>query len=391
MKQRILIFTDFYAPGYKAGGGLRTLVNMVERFSDEFEFWIVTRNHDGWGDFTPYETVKSNEWNDLGDAKVFYFSDKTLSASKLKSLWREVEPEAVYLNSFFSSLTVRILALRRIKAAPKTPLIIAPEGELSKSALAIKSKKKKALVTLAQTAKLTRNVIWKAAAEPEKLNIQRLFGEKRKVFIAPNMPPKTILSDYSHAMKPEKRAGSLKILFLSRINRIKNLSFALSLLSQIQGEIHFDVLGKNDDEIYGRECQKLISQMPANVKVTVKDAVEYEQVPKTMSEYHFFILPTLGENFGHVIIEALAAGSPVIISDQTPWRDLAEKNVGWDISLDDEEKWLEILRKCVEMNDDEFSQMAQNSRDFALNWLAAPEVESVNRQVLRFAIANGNS
>ena len=55
---------------------------------------------------------------------------------------------------------------------------------------------------------------------------------------------------------------------------------------------------------------------------------------KNLFEYHFFILPTLGENFGHVFIEALAAGCPLIISNRTPWLELEKKGIGWDIPLE---------------------------------------------------------
>ena len=47
-----------------------------------------------------------------------------------------------------------------------------------------------------------------------------------------------------------------------------------------------------------------------------------------------FFFPTLGENYGHVIYEALDSGCPVLISDQTPWRGLSEVGAGWDLPLD---------------------------------------------------------
>ncbi|QPI75397.1 glycosyltransferase [Sphingobium sp. Cam5-1] len=46
-----------------------------------------------------------------------------------------------------------------------------------------------------------------------------------------------------------------------------------------------------------------------------------------------FFLPTLGENFGHVIIEALGAGTPALISDRTPWRDFDRAGCGWIMPL----------------------------------------------------------
>ena len=42
MKPKILVFCDFYLPGFKSGGGMWTVVNLVDRFHDRFDFFIVT-------------------------------------------------------------------------------------------------------------------------------------------------------------------------------------------------------------------------------------------------------------------------------------------------------------------------------------------------------------
>lgn len=70
-KPKILTFVSYYLPGYKAGGPLRTIANMVEHLGNDFEFWIVTRDRD-LGDTVPYADVIINEWNDVHGAKVFY-------------------------------------------------------------------------------------------------------------------------------------------------------------------------------------------------------------------------------------------------------------------------------------------------------------------------------
>lgn len=57
----------------------------------------------------------------------------------------------------------------------------------------------------------------------------------------------------------------------------------------------------------------------------------------------YFFVPTKGENFGHVFIEALSAGVPILVSDKTPWRDLEAKGVGWDISLHKQENFVSVI------------------------------------------------
>ena len=67
--------------------------------------------------------------------------------------------------------------------------------------------------------------------------------------------------------------------------------------------------------------------MPENIQVSYKGSVESDKVPGILKDYHFFLMPSEGENFGHGILEALTAACPVIISDKTPWTDLRKKRL----------------------------------------------------------------
>ena len=62
-----------------------------------------------------------------------------------------------------------------------------------------------------------------------------------------------------------------------------------------------------------------------------------------MQQHHLFFLPTLGENFGHVIHEAVQAGCVLLLSDQTPWLDLSENQVGWALPLSSKQEFVEAL------------------------------------------------
>src|SRR4051812_6745925 len=103
-KPLILMICDYYLPGFESGGAMRTLVNMVDRLNDEFEFRVITRDHDGPNNLVPYDTVKLDEWNRVGNADVYYVSKGNVSSSTIRRLILETAPAAVYVNSFFSSL-----------------------------------------------------------------------------------------------------------------------------------------------------------------------------------------------------------------------------------------------------------------------------------------------
>jgi hypothetical protein len=69
----ILTFTGCYLPGYKGGGPIRTIANMVAVLKDEFDFRIVTSDHD-LGDRTAYPGIQVNTWEKVAGAQVLYLS-----------------------------------------------------------------------------------------------------------------------------------------------------------------------------------------------------------------------------------------------------------------------------------------------------------------------------
>ena len=150
--------------------------------------------------------------------------------------------------------------------------------------------------------------------------------------------------------------------------------------------MNLDVYGPIEDEPYWQECKALISRLPDRITVTQCGSVPYEQVAMTMARYHFFLLPTLGENFGHVMTEAFSAGCPVVISDQTPWRNLEERHLGWDIPLERKDLWIAALQKCISMDALEYERLSNSARKYAVDWLAAPEIVHANAYVLDRAL-----
>jgi len=100
-----------------------------------------------------------------------------------------------------------------------------------------------------------------------------------------------------------KIAGEAKMIFLSRFMRKKNFKWLLENLSQIEGKLTIDIYGPLEDETYWKECRQIIDKLPSNIKIASKGSIPHETVLATIVKYHFFILPTLGENFGHVFLE----------------------------------------------------------------------------------------
>ena len=208
--------------------------------------------------------------------------------------------------------------------------------------------------------------------------------------IAPNIPPAVHAAD-ELSPKAKKTKGSLKIIFLSRISKMKNLAGALKMLGGLNGEIQFNIYGPMEDKAYWAECQKIISALPENIKVRYYASVEHNKVGAVMREHDLFFFPTLGENFGHVILEAFVAGCPVLLSDQTPWRDLEEKGLGWDLPLEQPEMFQAVLQKCIDRNNEEQMKFSECVQRYGRQVLENEGVVEQNRQLFYHAVGMKNN
>ena len=379
---KILTSIGYYLPGYKAGGPIRTLANMLDRIGDEFQFKIITPDRD-FKDTKPYPGIRIEDWNNVGKADVFYMSQKKRALRDFRRLLCSTEYDILYLNSFFSPhFTIKPLLLRRLRLIPDRPVVIAPRGEFSPGALGLKRLMKRVYLLVVKVFGLYRGVVWQASSEREELDIHQWFGSGVPVVVAPDLPP-VIHSADELPPKSKKTAGCLKIIFLSRVSRMKNLDGALKMLKGLKGKVELNIYGPIEDKPYWVECQNIISIMPENIGVRYCGSVDHDQVRTVMREHDIFFMPTLGENFGHVILEALCAGCPILISDQTPWRDLEEKGVGWDLPLERIEIFREVLQRCVDMNNEEYVKWSERARGYGMQVTRDDGVVEQNRLLFR--------
>lgn len=388
MKKRILVFCDYYKPGYKSGGGMWTVVNLIDRFCHQYDFYVVTRDHDGISDTEPYTSVKIGQWNRLENESVFYSSERGFSIRRIAELFHEIKPDAVFLNSAFSLPVRTFLNARRKNLLGPVPVILAPCGEMSEGALSLKPLKKKAFLKLARLIGLYSGIIWKASFDSEADEVKRQFGNEITVMSAPDLAPRSILPEFDFADKPTKVSGSARFAFISRLTRKKNIHYFLERLLDVRiGNIELDIIGPLEDAEYWTECQSIISRLPQNIKVTATGAYPNQQdALKKLSESHFFVLPTLNENFGYVFVEALAAGCPILTSENTVWKDVDDLGIGWVTCLADREDWLKRIDDCVAMGPAEYEKMSLAARSFALDWLGRPEHDEATALVLDHAL-----
>lgn len=366
-KAVILVFVRYYLPGFRSGGPVRSVSNLVQALAGEYDFRIVCLNRDH-GVRTPYPGVMPGQWTQLGKARVYYASDREAGFALCRRMVREVRPDMIYLNSLLD----REFSMKPFLAAGRgrtIPILLAPRGELSPGALALKAKRKLLFLLLVKASRYYAHVNWHASSAVEERRIRQLFDTRSsRVFLASNLPE---MSQNGMARTEAKKPGALRIVLPARISPVKNILAAIRMAGQLKGEVQLDLWGPLEDKSYWDICQRAIAKSPPNINISYRGEMEHAKLRVQLLEYHVMLLPTLGENFGHSIIEALDAGLPVVISDRTPWRNLAKAGVGADLPLSDEAAFVRELGTYQAMNESEMNAIRETCRDYVTKWRMA--------------------
>lgn len=370
--KKLLIFVDWYLPGFKAGGQIRSCANLAMALKDEMEVYIVTTDRD-LGDEEAYTTVKIDQWNILeNNLQVLYLSPGKKGFKAMQSIIRTINPDCIYLNSMFSFNFTLLPIEACVFDQANAKLILAPRGMLHTGALQFKRLKKKIFFHAFKVRGLHKKVIFHATDLTENTDIKKVFGKKVHIEYIMDFPS----YDQDEWKIIKKDPGFLRCIFVSRISPKKNLLFLLSVLRKVKANVVLSIVGPVEDEDYWKRCHEQMSIMPQNIQVHYKGAIPNHELSCIYKQNHLFILPTLGENFGHVIFESLLSGRPVLISDRTPWKNLSVNGIGWDLPLSDKRSFVNRIEEAAGWDQLHFETYSRASWQFAGNYFKDAALKS---------------
>lgn len=352
---KILIIMGGFFPGKKFGGPPVSVSNFCKLLNDN-DCYIYTYNHE-LGSKEPYPDIPVDTWLDKGCYRIKYVNSSDYCKNGFERVIQELDPDIIYLQGLFQSCILPCLELAK---RYDTKVLLAPRGELCSGAFKKKYKKIPYILFLKLNG-LLRNVYYQSTSDEETEAIQRILGsERNRIFFLTNIPS---IPSRDYERKP-KKSGYAKFIFLARIHPKKNLLSAIKYFASIRGNVTFDIFGPIEDKEYWKECQTEIEKLPKNVTVNYCGLVSHDEVHEIFSRYDAFLFPTFSENYGHVIAEALAVGTPVIISDQTPWKNLESERVGWDISLDNSIGFTNAIQSIVDINMNDYDLMRKKTKGY---------------------------
>ena len=137
-KPRILLFADWFEPGYKAGGPIRSCLHFVQQMQGKYSIYVFTTDRD-LHETQPYQNLVIDQWIAFGqDTKIFYCSPARLSWKFILQQIRFVAPDYIYLNSMYSRYFTIYPLMMRGMGLIQQKLVLSPRGMLKESALQFK-------------------------------------------------------------------------------------------------------------------------------------------------------------------------------------------------------------------------------------------------------------
>jgi glycosyltransferase involved in cell wall biosynthesis len=209
-------------------------------------------------------------------------------------------------------------------AQGRKPLVVSPRGMLAPGALQFSRMKKRVVWKLWQGPAYRNATLWHATSHQEADDIRR-FGIDAPIAVIPNGVD---LTDQLALHAPVKSMRT--ILFLSRIHPKKGLPSLINAweeLSEQRPDWQLVIAGPDEDG-HRMALEKIVRQRQIS-RVSFKAPVYDEAKYSLLADADLFVLPTISENFGIAVAEALAAGIPAIVTKGAPWSGLETQKCGW--------------------------------------------------------------
>lgn len=356
-KPVVLTCIGAFWPGNDSSGPNQSIKGLARALGGEFEFLQISRDRP-FGEDRPL--AQHGIWIDQGYARVRYCEPSRFGPRGLMQILRNEHYDLVLLNGFFDrEFTIPVLQMRKLGLIPRKPTILSPRGEFSPGALALKPRRKSIYIAAARAAGLLDDVWLHATDETELRDVKSVFPWAAGYVCAANVRPLLLLQPH------RRHQGTLRLAFVGRISAVKNINFALQALANVQSKVKFDIFGPLEDPVYWDTCCRTISSLPQNVSVDYKGPISNDDLPAYFAECDLLYLPSVSENFGHAIFEALSCGVPVLIGNQTPWKNLSEKGAGWALPLDSPEPFTAAIDELAAMSEAQRERLRNGARALA--------------------------
>jgi glycosyltransferase involved in cell wall biosynthesis len=325
---RILHATPSFAPAYRYGGPVRSVEGLVvelARLGVDVRV-LTTDSH------REERLDVGSGWQRWRGVPVRYLRRRAMPDLAPAYLWeayREARrADVIHIMSFFS--VPSMIGLIAGELAGRA-VVLSPRGMLEPAALALASSRKKRAWITAFGPFLRRTTIFHATSAEEGESITHVLGPSARVRVVPNG---TDLEPRELAEARKLRSSTRPVIgALGRIHPIKGLDRLLEAAAILRDrdrglDFELQLAGPTQDEDHHRALEHLAVKLSLADRLRFPGELHGEAKLDFLADCRVLCLPSHSENFGNVVVEALASLTPVVAAQSTPWAELEARGAG---------------------------------------------------------------
>jgi len=373
---KIIQISASYKPAFIYGGPTMSVSKLSEElWKKGLQVEVLTTLANGKTElsFPPGEVI----WIDK--VPVWFFKRFTkdhshFSPALLKHLFLEIkrtkEPLIIHVHAWWNLVSIFACLIAQIK---NIPVVLSPRGTLSNYSFSNNHNRIKKWMHLLAGKKLLANCFFHVTSEQEKLEILQLVHPKQ-IRVIPNFISLPAFSERNTSSKHP----ILKLLFLSRIEAKKGLEILLEALVKIDFPYQLTIAGTGELD-YILSLKKIVVKNSMEPFVNWIGFQDNETKFEVLQTHDLLVLPSCNENFGNVVIESLAVGTAVLISNQVGLADYVNtKSLGWTFENQPEklrEQLIKINQNRQRLDEIRLQSPQIIKRDFAESLLVKQYVD----------------
>jgi len=350
-KTDIIIFIPYFLPDDSYGGPIVSINSLITKIKYRKRIFIYTTS-------LLFNDQKIISTNKIPNKFIFKI---TRSKSHFKNFLNtflillKSKKRTIYINSFFyTPNSIPFFLLSHFLIRNNNKLIISPRGELEKSKIESKKKILKNILIFLFKKISSPKIIFLSSSESEMLNNINYFKKNKQISI-PNLPRFN-----KFLVRKKLKSKRLKIIFFSRISEEKGLHFFLKGLEEYNIKIPIDltILGSSHKKNYFKTIKNLCYEL--SKKDYIIKILGHKSITQNfLSKHDVMILPSMGENYSHTIVEASQSGLFCLISNKTPWfkKTKSAENGLTFLTPDNSLGYIDSIKKIIKLDDQEFKAL----------------------------------
>jgi glycosyltransferase involved in cell wall biosynthesis len=266
----------------------------------------------------------------------------------------------------------------------RIPLVVSPHGMLEPWALAYRAWKKKIAWRLYEKRDLASVRLFFATSLEEATSLRKC-GCQQPIAVVPigvSLPELT--------EQGAKKPGPKIALFLSRIHPKKGLPTLVEAWKRVMPRGWRMIVAGPDEGGHRGAVEKAVRAVGLGNAFEFVGPVKDDAKGALFRQADVFILPTMSENFGMVVTEALAHAVPVITTTGAPWKGLVEHSCGWWVRPEVGEL-ANAIKDATTLSDGEREAMGMRGRAWVEREFSWPSVAQLMLSVYEWILNGGRA